>query len=298
MLLPFKKEYEAALKKHFGLPTILHNLFYTVFMLVLGYVALWTRVVMNVSEINSAYRIATIAITVLFCLNMNGPISYNYYMFLNAGWGIFPKIPNSLVDTYAYELKNILLDTADMEESEENRPQSGNTEGLTKVDRLEALQQNFASLHRMHHENKSIFLTIMQLCMVGGGVLSIVCIFWSTADETQESKFARIILGILISVLNWVYALAGFYGDVAGSVRWEQVIRDHLSGPAVAEKALTLGCFRNMVDFDFWLREKHDVRGNLMFGVRVDHHRLSQMASLLASAVVVSIGYGLRRLVE
>ena len=134
--------------------------------------------------------------------------------------------------------------------------------------------------------------------MVGGGVLSIVCIFWSTADETQESKFARIILGILLSVLNWVYALAGFYGDVAASVRWEQVIRDHLSGPAVAEKALTLGCFRNMVDFDFWLREKHDVRGNLMFGVRVDHHRVSQMASLLASAVVVSIGYGLRRLVE
>ena len=134
--------------------------------------------------------------------------------------------------------------------------------------------------------------------MVGGGVLSIVCIFWSTADETQESKFARIILGILLSVLNWMYALAIFYGEVAGSFRWEQVIREYLSGPAVAEKALKLGCFRSIVDFDFWLREKHDVRGNLMFGVRVDHHRVSQMASILASAVVVSIGYGLRRLFE
>ena len=62
-----------------------------------------------------------------------------------------------------------------------------------------------------------------------------------------------------------MYALAIFYGEVAGSFRWEQVIREHLSGPAVAEKALKLGCFRSIVDFDFWLREKHDVRGNLMY---------------------------------
>ena len=69
-------------------------------------------------------------------------------------------------------------------------------------------------------------------------------------------KFARIILGILLSVLNWMYALAIFYGEVAGSFRWEQVIREHLSGPAVAEKALSsvvfaasltliFGCERN-----------------------------------------------------
>ena len=41
-----------------------------------------------------------------------------------------------------------------------------------------------------------------------------------------------------------------------------------------------------------------EFRGNLMFGVRVEHHHVSQMASLLASAVVVSVGYGLRRLFE
>ena len=66
----------------------------------------------------------------------------------------------------------------------------------------------------------------------------------------------------------------------------------------MAEEALKLSCFRSLADFDYWLRHKHDLRGELMFGVRVDHHRVSQMVSLLVSGVVVSIGYGLRILLE
>ena len=131
-----------------------------------------------------------------------------------------------------------------------------------------------------------------------GGVLSIVCIFWSTAQESQEAKVARIIVGILMSLFMWSYAFSLFKAEVASSLRWEQVINRHLNGPAVAEEALKLGCFRSLVDFDFWLKHKHDVRGELMFGVRVDHHRVSQVVSVLASAVVVSAGYGVRSLLE
>ena len=87
-------------------------------------------------------------------------------------------------------------------------------------------------------------------------------------------------------------------GILASSLRWEQVVRQHLSGPVVAEEALKLGCFRSLSDFDFWLRERHDVRGELMFGVRVDHHRVAQMVSLLASGLVISVGYGIRSLFE
>ena len=79
-----------------------------------------------------------------------------------------------------------------------------------------------------------------------------------------------------------------FNGDVASSLRWEQVIR-HLPerasrggrSPQVGllpqpglTKTLIFGC-----------ASLHDVRGELMFGIRVDHHRVAQMVSLLASMV-------------
>ena len=35
-----------------------------------------------------------------------------------------------------------------------------------------------------------------------------------------------------------------------------------------------------------------------MFGIRVDHHRVSQLLSVLGSAIVVSVGYGVRSLLE
>ena len=40
------------------------------------------------------------------------------------------------------------------------------------------------------------------------------------------------------------------------------------------------------------------MRGELMFGIRVDHHRVAQMVSLLASGLVISVGYGIRSLFE
>ena len=80
-----------------------------------------------------------------------------------------------------------------------------------------------------------------------------------------------------MSLFLWSYVVGMFNGEVASSLRWEQVIRQHLSGPVVAEEALKLGCFRSLGDFDFWLRERHDVRGELMFGIRVGHHRVAQM---------------------
>ena len=51
-------------------------------------------------------------------------------------------------------------------------------------------------------------------------------------------------------------------------------------------------------DFNFFLKENYDVRGVLMFGIRVDHHRVSQLLSVLGSAIVISVGYGVRNLLE
>ena len=35
-----------------------------------------------------------------------------------------------------------------------------------------------------------------------------------------------------------------------------------------------------------------------MFGIRVDHYRVSQLLSVLGSAIVVSVGYGVRSLLN
>ena len=98
---------------------------------------------------------------------------------------VLPKASNSLVDTYCHELKRILSDSAEKD---------------GKVTRLEQLHRNFASLFRLAHRNKTIYDTLTQFFIVLSGVLSLVCIFWSTAQESQESKIARIIVGILMSL--------------------------------------------------------------------------------------------------
>ena len=54
----------------------------------------------------------------------------------------------------------------------------------------------------------------------------------------------------------------------------------------------------NEINIEKFLKENYDVRGVLMFGIRVDHHRVSQLLSVLGSAIVISVGYGVRSLLE
>ena len=304
--IPFAKELEAAYEKNQGLPSISTGLFWTVVLLVLSYFAFWNTVVVNEKgETDPAYRVGVLAITVLTLLKSLNPLTYHFNLVLNSLFVVLPKTSTQLVDTYCSELKRVLLDAAgeDAQRATDAEKQGitaslQNVRSSSKVIRLEELHQNFAALYRLAHGNKTIYDSLIQFFLTLGGILSLVCIFWSTADEPQESKTARIVVGILMSLFLWSYVVGMFNGEVASSLRWEQVIRQHLSGPVVAEEALKLGCFRSLGDFDFWLRERHDVRGELMFGIRVDHHRVAQMVSLLASGLVVSVGYGIRSLFE
>ena len=58
---------------------------------------------------------------------------------------------------------------------------------------------------------------------------------------------------------------------------------------------MVIGLCASQHDFDFFLRSKHDVRG-IFAGVRVTQHSVTTVLSGLASAMVVTIGYGIRSL--
>ena len=194
-------------------------------------------------------------------------------------------------------MKNILLSSNKNHGDENNKNTNKQVVDDESLAKLEALYRNFNYLYQWHHE-KTIYDTIIQFSLSTAGMLSIVCILWGSEGESQESKIARVVVGIANALFMWSYVFAIFSAEITGSLRWEQIMRDHLSGPLVAKHALKFDCFRSLQDFNFFLKENHDVRGVLMFGIRVDHHRISQLLSVLGSAIVVSVGYGVRSLLE
>ena len=129
--------------------------------------------------------------------------------------------------------------------------------------------------------------------MCVGVVLSISMVITGSLAETPQTPL--IVLGIVCGFLMISYLLAVMRSSVAMSRRWEKCLREQLSGPALAHKAIAIGLCASQHDFDFFLRSKHDVRG-IFAGVRVTQHSVTTVLSGLASAMVVTIGYGIRSL--
>eukprot|EP00944_MAST-04C_sp_MAST-4C-sp1_P007120 g7120.t1 len=295
--LAFQEDFEKAVKQNRGFPSIYQTVCFKIAFVVLYYFAFWT----TVTEENNQNPMYATFLILLIILDVVGqlinPIHYYFTLTINSLFAVMPK-GVQIVDTYAFEMKNILL-SSDKKYDDENNENinkkvvDDNNELLAK---LEALYRNFKYLRQLNQN--SIYDTIAQLNLSAAGILSILCILWGSESESQESKIARVVVGIANALFWWSYLFALFSAEIAGSVRWEQIIRDHFSGPLVAKHALKLDCFRSLQDFKFFLKENHDLRGTIMFGIRVDHHRVSQLLSVLGSAIVVSVGYGVRSLLE
>ena len=170
-----------------------------------------------------------------------------------------------------------------------------------KAEKLERLHKNFSLIRKVQFLDRSIDSplsaeTLLQVSLAGSGILSLVTIVYSAENETRESKTARVVIGILMSLIFWSYMVNILWSQVASSRRWEAVTREHFNGPLISLKATKMYGFPTLKDFHYYLHNMHDLRGTIMFGLRVDHHRVSQLISLVASATIVSIGYGVRSL--
>ena len=92
-----------------------------------------------------------------------------------------------VVDTYAFEMKNILLSIKKYDdENNENinkKVVDGNNESLAK---LEALYRNFKYFRQLNQ--KSIYDTIGQLNLSAAGILSILCILWGSEVNHKSQK--------------------------------------------------------------------------------------------------------------
>eukprot|EP00942_MAST-04A_sp_MAST-4A-sp1_P010596 g10596.t1 len=289
---PFQRRLEKMVKTNLS-AQVPNGVFWVIVVSVLGYFALWPLI--ETSE-NAVVGTVLILMYVIFLLYNIHPWYYNSQVLLNSLITVFPYVVQT-VDTYAFALREQLM------EEETDIGQSGDEceAANAKAEKLERLHKNFSLIRKVQFLDRSIDSplsaeTRLQVSLAGSGILSLVTIVYSAENETRESKTARVVIGILMSLIFWSYMVNILWSQVASSRRWEAVTREHFNGPLISLKATKMYGFPTLKDFHYYLHNMHDLRGTIMFGLRVDHHRVSQLISLVASATIVSIGYGVRSL--
>ena len=155
--LVFKEDLEKAVKQNRGFPSIYQAVCLTLGSVVLYYFAFWTTVTEENNQIKCTLRLVLLIILFVVGALMN-PINYYYTVTLNSTFAVLPKTVQ-LVDTYAFEMKNILL-SSDKKYDDENNENinkkvvDDNNELLAK---LEALYRNFKRLVSISPKN--LFMT-------------------------------------------------------------------------------------------------------------------------------------------
>ena len=289
---PFQRRLEEMVKTNLS-AQVANGGFWVIVVSVLGYFALWPLI--EASE-NAVVGTVLILMYIIFLLYNIHPWYYDSQVLLNSLITAFPYVVQT-VDTYAFALREQLM------EGETDIGQSGDEceAANAKAEKLERLHKNFSLIRKVQFLDRNIDSplsaeTLLQVSLTVSGILSLVTIVYSAENETRESKTARVVIGILMSLIFWSYMVNILWSQVASSRRWEAVTREHFNGPLISLKATKMYGFPTLKDFHYYLHNMHDLRGTIMFGLRVDHHRVSQLISLVASATVVSIGYGVRSL--
>ena len=289
---PFQRRLENMVKTNLSAQVAI-SAFWFIVLLVLGYFALWPSI--EDSE-NSVLGTVVILMYVISFLYMFHPWYYNSQVLVNTLVAVFPYVVQT-VDTYAFALREQLM------EEETDIGQNGDEGEATnaKAEKLEQLHKNFSLIRKVQFLDRNVDSplsaeTLLQVSLTISGILSLVTIVYSAENETQESKTARVVIGILMFLFFGGYMINILWTQVASSRRWEAVTREHFNGPLISLKATKVYGFPTLKDFHYYLHNMHDLRGTIMFGLRVDHQRVSQLISLVASATIVSIGYGVRSL--
>ena len=116
--LVFKEDLEKAVKQNRGFPSIFQAVCLTLGSVVLYYFAFWTTVTEENNQ-NQMYATFLVLLIILFLVGaLMNPIIYYYTVTLNSTFAVLPKTVQ-LVDTYAFEMKNILL-SSDKQHDDEN----------------------------------------------------------------------------------------------------------------------------------------------------------------------------------
>ena len=154
------------------------------------------------------------------------PIYYYLTVVLNSSWVVIPKMVQ-LVDTYAFEMKNILLSSNEKynDENDEDINKKVVDDKNELLAKLEALYRNFKYLRQLNQ--KSIYDTIVQFNLSTAGMLSIVCMLWGAKVNHKSQNCKSCSRNGLCSV--YVELCFALFCRNYCSVRWEQIIRDHLS---------------------------------------------------------------------
>ena len=291
-LYPFQRRLENLVKTNVSnMPAFIA--FWIIIVSVLVYLALWPSI--EDSEIGVVGTVL-ILMYVIVLLGFFNPWYYNSVILVNTVVAAFPDIVQT-VDTYAFALREQLME----EETDIGQNGEEAEAANAKAEKLEQLHKNFSLIRKVQFVDRHIDSplsaeTLIQVSLTISGISSLLTIVYSTENETQESKTARVVVGILMAVFMWSYMINILWSQVASSRRWEAVIREHFNGPLISLKATKVYGFPTLRDFHYYLHNMHDLRGTIMFGLRVDHQRVSQLISLVASASIVSIGYGVRSL--
>ena len=122
-----------------------------------------------------------VLVILLVAASFMNPLTYYFTVLLNSVFVVFPKSVQ-LVDTYAFEMKNILLSSNKNHGDENNKNTNKQVVDDESLAKLEALYRNFNYLYQWHHE-KTIYDTIIQFSLSTAGMLSIVCILWGSEGE-------------------------------------------------------------------------------------------------------------------
>ena len=226
-----------------------------------------------------------------------GRIPHALNVVLDSFFTTFPRLPE-LVDTYCFALKRAILNAnAAGDGGSENAPQAGRD--MATILELERLHRNFDRLlHFQRRSNMRWETTFIQVFLAAGIVLSVSMVVSSAVGSELDdtSKVATVVVGILCSLITMSYLSAMMQGAVSLSLRWEQCILSHLSGPHLAVQARSIGLCASQEDFHFYLVHKHDVRG-IFLRTKVSHHTVQTVLSALTSAIAIIIGYGVRSLI-
>ena len=142
---------------------------------------------------------------VIVFLYMFHPWYFNSQVLVNTLMTAFPYVVQT-VDTYAFALREQLM------EEETDIGQNGDEGEATnaKAEKLEQLHKNFSLIRKVQFLDRNVDSplsaeTLLQVSLTVSGILSLVTIVYSAENETQESKTARVVIGILMSLIFHYY---------------------------------------------------------------------------------------------